>query len=287
MTISATLKLLAWLSPAFPTGGFAYSHGIEWAVEAGDIRDGGTLRVWIEDVLRFGAGRSDAILLRAAMLSAPSPLVGLGCEADQGRGAGEPALDLAPPPHPDPPHKGEGEARQGTGFFSLPLVGRVGVGVTTHHGSAPSASPQPPPARGGGELTSLAIALAPSRERLAETLHQGTAFASAASPWGEIPPDLPYPVAVGMLAGAHGIDADTAAGALLQAFAANLISAAVRLVPLGQSTGLAVLAALEPAIAEIVAETRMATLDDIGGACFRSDIAAMRHETQYTRLFRS
>ena len=99
--------------------------------------------------------------------------------------------------------------------------------------------------------------------------------------------DLPYAVAVGALAGANGIDEDAACAGLLQAFAANLISAAVRLVPLGQSTGLAVLAALEPDITAITAETRSATLDDLGGACFRSDIAAMRHETQYTRLFRS
>ncbi len=207
MSLSESLKLLAWLSPACPTGAFAYSHGIEWAVEAGDIRDGDTLRAWVEDVLRFGSGRSDAIVMRAAMREVP--------------------------------------------------------------------------------IAGLAVALAPSRERLAETLHQGNSFSLAARPWGEIPPDLPYPVAVGMLARQHGIDEDTAAAALLQAFAANLISAAVRLVPLGQSTGLAVLAGLEPTIVAVADETRTATLDDLGGACFRSDIAAMRHETQYTRLFRS
>ena len=99
--------------------------------------------------------------------------------------------------------------------------------------------------------------------------------------------DLPYPVAVGALAGSQGIAEDDATLALLQAFAANLISAAVRLVPLGQSAGLAVLAGLEAAIIDVATQTRGATLDDLGGACFRSDIAAMRHETQYTRLFRS
>ena len=99
--------------------------------------------------------------------------------------------------------------------------------------------------------------------------------------------DLPYPVAVGALAGAQGITEDDAALGVLQAFAANLISAAVRLVPLGQSAGLAVLAALEPVILAVAAETADKSLDDLGGACFRSDIAAMRHETQYTRLFRS
>ncbi len=60
------LRLLAWLSPAFPTGGYAYSHGLEWAVEAGDVRDGDTLRDWLGDVLAHGSGRNDAILLRHA-----------------------------------------------------------------------------------------------------------------------------------------------------------------------------------------------------------------------------
>ena len=75
--------------------------------------------------------------------------------------------------------------------------------------------------------------------------------------------------------------------AYLQAFAANLISAAVRLVPLGQTAGLRVLAALEPAIIAVRRCDARCHLDDLGGACFRSDLAAMRHETQYTRLFRS
>jgi urease accessory protein len=59
------------------------------------------------------------------------------------------------------------------------------------------------------------------------------------------------------------------------------------LVPLGQSTGLRALAALEPTILQVAAESRAATLSDLGGCAFRSDLAAMRHEDQYTRLFRS
>jgi len=98
---------------------------------------------------------------------------------------------------------------------------------------------------------------------------------------------IAYPVAVGAAAGAHGIAIETTTLAFLQAFAANLVSAAVRLVPLGQTAGLRVLAALEPAIIAVAAETCFAPLDDLGGACFRADIASMRHETQYTRLFRS
>jgi len=221
-TPGALLRLLAWLSPAFPTGGYAWSHGIEWAVDTNEIRDGDTLHAWVADVLRHGSGRNDSILLRHAHRA---------------------ANDIA----------------------ALAAI------------------------------TELALAAQPSRERRAETIGQGNAFLAAAAAWQPTVlrdlaakvGDLPYPVAVGALAGAQGIAEDDAALGCLQAFAANLISAAVRLVPLGQSTGLAVLAALEPAILSVAEATRPATLDDLGGACFRSDIAAMRHETQYTRLFRS
>jgi urease accessory protein len=140
------------------------------------------------------------------------------------------------------------------------------------------------------DIAALARGFAGSRERRLETTGQGNAFAHAAMPWGLLPDDigdLPFPVAVGLLTAQHDIDEDTAAAAFLQAFAANLISAAVRLVPLGQSQGLAVLASLADTVLDVTESTRDATEADLGGACFRSDIAAMRHETQYTRLFRS
>lgn len=212
MAVPATtidlLRLLTWLSPAFPTGGFAYSHGLEAAVESGDIGCAASLRAWLDDVLAHGSGRSEAILLRHA--------------------------------------------------------------------------------HAGHDVTALALASQPSRERQAEAVGQGRAFRLAARPWGDLPDsDLPHAAAVGTLAGRLGIDVEATTAAWLHAFAANLVSAAVRLVPLGQSDGLAVLAALEPAIVAIAHDTRGADLDEVGGACFRSDIAAMRHETLYTRLFRS
>jgi urease accessory protein len=211
MQDKALLRLLAWLSPAFPTGAYAYSHGLEWAVECGDLTDGDTLHMWLADVLSHGSGRNDAIMLRHA-------------------------------------HRANGDAA------AL------------------------------GAIADLAAAIAPSRERRAETLDQGAAFIAAAAAWHppELPPRVAYPVAVGAMAGRHAI-----AEAYLQAFTTNLISAGVRLVPLGQSAGLRVLAALEPVILQVAEASRTATLDDLGGCAFRSDLAAMRHETQYTRLFRS
>ena len=145
------------------------------------------------------------------------------------------------------------------------------------------------------DVTELALAAPASRERHAEAIGQGNAFRLAAASWQpeilaalhERLGDIPYPIAVGALAGSKAIGEDLACAAYLQALAANLISAAVRLVPLGQSAGLAVLAALEATIAEITSGTATATPHDLGGCAFRSDLAAMRHETQYTRLFRS
>ncbi|WP_428491509.1 urease accessory protein UreF [Rhodopila sp.] len=216
MAAPALLRLLAWLSPAFPTGAFAYSHGIEWAVQNGDISNETTLRAWLSEIITHGTGRTDTILLRHAH-------------------------------------------RAGANLAALT------------------------------DMAELARATASCRERQSESLDQGRAFMLAAAPWGTppVPQHIPYPVAVGAVTGQHGIPENTIAAAFLQAFASNLISAAVRLVPLGQTAGLRVLAALEVTILTAATETESATLDDLGGCAFRSDLAAMRHETQHTRLFRS
>ncbi|RYH01270.1 urease accessory protein UreF [Salipiger sp. IMCC34102] len=66
MTDARLLTLVQWLSPAYPLGSFAYSHGVEQGVADGWITDADSLRDWLEDVLRHGSGRSDAIWLRLA-----------------------------------------------------------------------------------------------------------------------------------------------------------------------------------------------------------------------------
>jgi urease accessory protein len=213
------LKLLTWLSPAFPTGGFAYSHGIEWAVESGDAKSTAGIVGWICAILEYGSGRTDAILLRHAHRAAD---------------------DRA----------------------SLTAI------------------------------ADLAAALPGCRERLLETTAQGNAFIAAARAWPhpilhQLGDDIAYPVAVGAIAAAHGIAEDRATLGFLHTFAANLVSAAVRLIPLGQQAGLRILAALEPVLVAVAEESRSLTLDDIGSGAIRADLAAMHHETQYTRLFRT
>jgi urease accessory protein len=143
-------------------------------------------------------------------------------------------------------------------------------------------------------VAELALAFAPSRERHLETTAQGGAFLAATrAAWPCAALDrlasgpCAYPVAVGAAAAGHGIPLAPALAAYLHALAANLISAGVRLVPLGQTDGQRVLAALEPIVAATAARALATPLDEVGSAAFRADLASLRHETQYTRLFRS
>jgi urease accessory protein len=143
----------------------------------------------------------------------------------------------------------------------------------------------------------LAAAFAPSRERHLETTAQGRAFLDVTrAAWPTPVLDrleaawdgaVALPVAVGVAGAGHGVPLAGLLHGYLQALAANLVSAGVRLIPLGQTDGQRVLAALEPVVRSTAGRALAATLDDVGSASFRADLASMRHETQYTRLFRS
>ncbi|MGL5114847.1 MAG: urease accessory protein UreF [Beijerinckiaceae bacterium] len=219
-------RLLTWFSPAFPIGAFSFSHGLEWAVEADDVRDRETLRHWIETLILTGSGWSDAVLFANA-------------------------------------HR---------------AVERADKVLLT-------------------ETAELAIALQPSRERRLESTMQGDAFVRAvAAGWENgglsllqdtAEPPYALTVATGAATAGESIAIDSALTAFLTGFAQHLVSAAVRLAPIGQSDGLAVMAGLEAAIASTVKRAAGATLDEVGGIGIRSDICSMRHETQMTRLFRS
>jgi len=211
MNTDHLLTLTQWLSPSYPVGAFAWSHGLERAIGRGDVTDAGSLSDWLAAVLEHGAGRSDAILLSVA------------------------------------------------------------------HGADDVA-----------EVAAFAAALAPSRERREETMQQGAAFAATTrAVWGLDLPDMAYPVAVGRAAGLMGMPVVPVAQVWLQAFAGNLVQAAQRLMPLGQTEGQRIVTRLSPICAKLGAEAKTATLDDIGSASFAVDIASMQHETQQPRIFRS
>jgi urease accessory protein len=148
------------------------------------------------------------------------------------------------------------------------------------------------------EVAELAAAFAPSRERHLETTAQGRAFAEIArGAWNCVPLEpllaaidgaaIAYPVAVGVVGAAHRVPLAATVHAFLHALTSNWISAGARLIPLGQTDSQKLLSALEPKVAATGARALQARLEDAGGAAFRADLASMRHETQYTRLFRS
>ena len=210
MLSPAHLSVLQWLSPAFPTGAFAYSHGLETEIATGTVHDAASIEAWLRNILRFGAGWQDAVLLTHALED--------DCDA----------------------------------------------------------------------LDDLARALQPCSERLQESREQGAAFARCVS--GITGLDLParlLPVAVGEAARALDLPKKDVTALYLQGFAGNIVTIAIRHVPLGQTEGQAVMAQLLPCIHALTGQATCATLDEIGTCALAGDLAALRHETQEVRIFRT
>jgi len=219
----ALYRLMSWMSPAYPIGGFSYSHGLEWAVETGAVRTAADLQKWVGAVVGVGSGRMDATLLAAAW-----------------RAEDDATLD---------------------------------------------------------EVAELAAALRGTRELALESAQQGAAFltitraawphprleAFAARHGGE----APLPVAVGLAAAAHGVPLPPTLTAYLHAFSSGLVSAGIRLIPLGQTDGQRIIAALEPVIAGAAREAEHTPLDRLGSFTPMVDLSSIHHENQHTRLFRS
>ena len=217
-------RLMAWFSPAYPTGGFSYSHGIEYAVEAGLVRDRASLVDWIGWILCAGAGRVDAMLFRAVYEAAEDAerVEELAELAAAFRSTAETALE---------------SAQQGAAFLA------------TTRQAWPSARLDAFASKRGKQAVALPVAAA-------------LAAVDAA----------PLPLAL---------------AAYLHAMSANLVSAGVRLIPLGQTDGQRAVAALTPVVEQTTTAALEAPLDQIGSSAFMVDWTSLRHETQYTRLFRS
>jgi urease accessory protein len=221
MTVSGTslLRLMTWLSPAFPVGAFAYSGGLEAAVREGHVADPDEFEAWIDALMRHGTLWNDLVFAAEAWRV-----------------------------HDQPELLAEGR--------------------------------------------DLAQALAGSAERLREISALGEAFLDAARQWPN--PDLeerdaalPYAIAVGAVSAGNGIALEPMLAAFLHAAVSQLVSGGIRLGVCGQTRGVAILARLEPQILVQANRAAQSTLDDLGGATVIADIMAMRHETLYSRLFRS
>ncbi|MEP3347961.1 MAG: urease accessory UreF family protein [Litoreibacter sp.] len=208
------LTLAQWLSPAYPIGAFAYSHGLEGAVDQAWVKDAASLEGWLADVLNHGGGRSDALLIAAAMKAAND-------------------AELA-------------------------------------------------------KIDATARAFAASKDRLLETSQQGASFATVTrSVWGTGLSSYTYPVALGAAAASAGLPIGLTQIMYLQAFASNLIAAGQRLLPVGQTEGQAILHRLTPRLPEIADDTVHGDVSRLNSTAFLGDIASMKHETQYSRIFRT
>jgi urease accessory protein len=219
----ALLRLLHLASPALPIGGFTYSQGIEWAVEAGWVRTAADLDAWLADQLHASLARVDLPLLpRMHAACAERDAAGLSALVDRLIAARETA-----------------ELRLEEGNRGRALADLLGA-----WGLADAADWRP---------------------RLARSQAAGFAFASAA--WG--------------------LDPRQAAGAYAWSWLENLVLAAVKIVPLGQTQGQQCLARLAGQVAAAL-NTAFGLEDDaIGASSPALAIASSAHETQYTRLYRS
>ncbi len=221
---SALYRLLTWLSPSYPVGAYAYSHGLESAVEAGLVADAEDARLWIADLIALGSGGADLVFAAAAHRAHAEP---------------ERLRDVA----------------------------------------------------------EYAIAFQPTAELRLESAAQGDAFmrtttAAAGSEALERlracwPGPYAYPVAVGAAAAGESLPLAETLTAFAHAFAANLVSAAIRLVPLGHTDGQRLMARLEPVVHGAAGRAAEAGLDAVASCTINAEILSMRHETQHTRLFRS
>ena len=205
------MTVMQWMSPAFPIGAFAYSHGLEWAIDKDHVSNGEKLQKWITDLLEYGSLRTDSI------------------------------------------------------FISLILRGHDAK-----------------------KMNELSMALCPAGERLLETKLQGSAFAKVIEDvWQQDIGELSLPIAVALAAKNQSIEQDLILPAYLHAFCSNLISAAIRLIPIDQTEGQRIMLELYTTISDLVQTASESEIDDLNSACFFSDVSAMEHEYLQPRIFKT
>jgi urease accessory protein len=229
LPVTALLRLQVWLSPTFPIGSYSYSHGLEWAVEAGHVDNRESLVDWLEADLGYGFGRNEAIFFNEAWRYT--------FDDDRAK------------------------------LF---------------------------------EIAELAAATRATSEITLESSQQATAcLAILRQVWPDsvldwlaqilcdrhVQPALAVVLGVG--SARQGIPARLALPAFVQSYITNLVTAGVRLIPLGQTDGQFAIAELQETVETVSAGAEKFTIDDLGSAAFMVDLASMAHETQYTRLFRS
>ncbi len=213
-TDAAVLTLTQWLSPAYPVGGFAYSHGLEAAIDRGTVANSQDTEAWISDVLEHGSGWNDVLFVVAAY-----------------------------------------NARDKDELIDVDVTAR---------------------------------AFCATSERLMETDLLGQAFGNITKGVWELDLErFTYPVSIGRAARLQNLPLLLTTKMFLQAFASNLVACATRLVPLGQTDAQRLIRQLTPLCSQIAERAQKASLDELSSTTFLADIASMKHETQYSRIFRT
>ena len=200
---------MAWLSPACPIGAFAYSQGLEAAVEDGLVTDISSLKVWLNASLSHGSIKNDSVFLAAAFNS-----------------------------------KSLSELQN---------------------------------------LTDLYYAFCISSSRYQESKNMGRAFSKLVT----LKNEYAFPISLGKVSKDYGIKLDNLIPLFMHSALQNQISAAQRLISLGQSDAFKLLTSLFALIGEIAQEVRTGELDNLTSTSFIAEIEAMRHETLNTRIFAS
>jgi urease accessory protein len=226
ITLHQLLRLQTWMSPAFPTGAYTCSHGMETVISNGQLADADCCLGWISNILANGSGWNDAVLLCQAWKICNDPAAST-CD--------------------------------------------VAAQLT--------------------ELNELALALQPGAERYQETVQLGASFLTAAQAWPEsgsspvctLPGDLALPVVIGALAAVHVLPLDLTLATAVQAGASNLVWVATRLVPLGQSESVKMIAKLESTVSAVTSRAIHSTVDDLGSCALLTDLASLQHETLASR----
>jgi len=219
------LRLQSWLSPTFPIGAYSYSHGLEWAVEAGDVNSRDSLIDWLEADLCYGSVRNEAIFFSEAF----------HCVVSDDHARLAQVAELA-------------AASRGTYEFSLEASQQAAACLTMLQQAWPDPMLDVLSRMPGSPILAVVLGVRSARE--------------------QIPANIALP-------------------AFLHSYVANLVTAAIKLMPLGQTDGQFAIVALERAVLSASLCARNASLEEIGSAGVMIELSSIWHETQYTRLFRS
>tara|TARA_B100001248_G_scaffold129623_1_gene97190 strand:- start:147 stop:860 length:714 start_codon:yes stop_codon:yes gene_type:complete len=226
MFLSDLHTVLTWFSPSYPIGSYAYSHGLEYAVEEGLVKDPQTLLGWIRDLLFFGTGYNDSIIINSIYDSV---------------------------------------ANDNCVEFDY--------------------------------ISQIANAIKPTKEIALESYQQGVSFKNILMDvysnsnltfyLNRLDDCITYPSVVGVAGGIFEVEKKLLLHSYLHAFTSNILSAALRIMPIGQTEIQKIIFQMKGNVEEMTNKSLGLSLSDLGSSVFISDWASSKHQNQYTRLFRS